>query len=328
MWCAVLHARESNAPESPVVPGCMEKPQRCLDARGGVVTLAETISTIEHLCGDATFSFVEKCAAIEDAIAEISADRLLEHLDEAGLIPERFDHDSTEEKLFAKYCDALLTRSLRELGLNARLIEERADAADVLASYGSYKLVGDAKAFRLSRTAKNQKDFKVEALNQWRKGADYACLVCPLYQYPVSNSQIYQQARAYNVTLLSYTHLAFVIRHRPDPGSLQPLWEVAKGTPAGKSAGSYWSAVTQAVNKITGTNSKDWDAAVEGAAALLPRQAAEQIDFWDAQKARIVELTADAARLELITALKIESKIAVIKNSVAEIEATKETFES
>ncbi len=292
------------------------------------MNLSKTIETIEYLCGDATFSFVERCAAVADAIADIDTALLLEHLDEGGLIPERFDHDSTEEKLFAKYCDALLTRALGELGLKAQLIEERADAADVLASYGNYKLVSDAKAFRLSRTAKNQKDFKVEALNQWRKGADYACLVCPLYQYPTSSSQIYLQARAYNVTLLSYTHLAFLIRHRPEPSSLQPLWEVAKTTPEGKSATAYWSAVIQAVNKITGTNAKEWDAAVESAAALLPRQAAEQIAFWEAQKARIMEMSPDAAKLELIAALKIESKIAVIKESVAEIEAAKETFES
>ena len=271
---------------------------------------------------------MEKCAAVADAIAELDTLLLLRHLDEAGIIPERFDHDSTEEKLFAKYCDALLTRALRELGLEAGLIEERADAADVLAAFGSYKLVGDAKAFRLSRTAKNQKDFKVEALNQWRKGADYACLVSPLYQYPASSSQIYQQARAYNVTLLSYTHLAFLIRHRPDPASLESLWQVAKTTPEGKSATAYWSSVTKTVNEITGTGAKDWDAAVEGAAALLPKQAAEQTAFWDAEKARIMELSPDAAKLELIAALKIDSRIAVIKESVAQIEASKETFES
>jgi hypothetical protein len=37
----------------------------------------------------------------------------------------------------------------------------RADSADVEGATKDYTIVGDAKAFRLSRTAKNQKDFKV-----------------------------------------------------------------------------------------------------------------------------------------------------------------------
>ena len=59
-------------------------------------------------------------------------------------------------------------------------------------------------------------------------------LVSPLYQFPNSNSQIYLQASAYNVTLLSYTHLAFLIRSKPDPKRLRPLWEVAKKHSSGQ----------------------------------------------------------------------------------------------
>ena len=67
------------------------------------------------------------------------------------------------------------------------------------------------KAFRLSRTAKNQKDFKVEALSKWRKDKDFACFICPLYQYPKNTSQIYRQAIERNVTLLSYIHLVYML---------------------------------------------------------------------------------------------------------------------
>jgi hypothetical protein len=271
---------------------------------------------------------VQKAERVAVVASRLDAGELLEHLDDAGIIPERFDHDSTEEKLFAKYCDALLARALTELGMNARLIEERADAADVMATLEGYTIVGDAKAFRLSRTAKNQKDFKVEALNQWRKGASYACLVSPLYQYPSTNSQIYSQASAYNVTLLSYTHLAFLIRHKPKPADLRRLWEVAATVRAGKSAHAYWSAVGTLVSEITNTTRKEWDKAVEEGAALLPRQANEQIAFWEAQKLRIMTLSAEAARAELVAALKIDSKIVVIRRSTAELQRSKEIFET
>lgn len=285
------------------------------------------IQEIERFCGQVDLSFVDRCAAIADITAKLATDQLLEHLDEAGIIPERFDHDSTEEKVFAKYCDALLARSLAELGMASTLIEERADAADVEAGFDSYRIVGDAKAFRLSRTAKNQKDFKVEALNQWRKGANYACLLSPLYQYPTSNSQIYQQARSYNVTMLSYTHLAFLIRHQADPSKLRRLWEAPQNAPAGKSAKAYWRTIGDVVSEITGTAPKDWDRAVEQASALLPRQADEQIAFWEARKAQIHTLSPEAARAELIAALKIDSKVAVIRSAVAELRESTETFE-
>jgi HindIII restriction endonuclease len=144
----------------------------------------QVIHVITALCKDKTLDFRGRSERLKQDLDSCTEAEILEHLDEAGLIPECFDHDSTEEKLFAKYCDYLLAASWSALGMEAEAILERTDAADVAARVGEYRVVGDAKAFRLSRTAKNQKDFKVEALDKWRKGAQYACLVCPLYQYP------------------------------------------------------------------------------------------------------------------------------------------------
>jgi hypothetical protein len=41
--------------------------------------------------------------------------------------------------------------------------------------------IADAKAFRLSRTAKNQKDFKIQAMDSWKRGKPFAMVVCPIY---------------------------------------------------------------------------------------------------------------------------------------------------
>lgn len=112
--------------------------------------------------------------------------KFIELIKQIGTIPESIPHDSTEEKLFSKASDAVLARAFRELGLKASVIKERADTADVIAKsqYFGYTLVADAKAFRLSRTAKNQKDFKVSALSCWRKDSEYAVLCGPYFQYP------------------------------------------------------------------------------------------------------------------------------------------------
>jgi len=135
-------------------------------------------------------------------------------LEQIGTIPESITHDSTEEKLFAKASDIILSRSFREIGLKSTLIKERADSADVYAEslFHGYTLVADAKAFRMSRTAKNQKDFKISVLSGWRNDANYAVLCAPYFQYPKSQSQIFAQSIENNVCLLSWEHLIFMIK--------------------------------------------------------------------------------------------------------------------
>ena len=116
-----------------------------------------------------SMSFEAATAFLVEAINADSS--FADTLRQTGVIPEAIGHDSTEEKLFAKASDAALSRAFRELGLKSIILKERADSADVLAEspIHGYSIAADAKAFRLSRTAKNQKDFKVAALSGWRQ---------------------------------------------------------------------------------------------------------------------------------------------------------------
>lgn len=274
----------------------------------------EIVSTIVQLSQDSKLTFTSRAAVIAEGLSKISTSQLLIHLAHAGVIPECFDHDSTEEKLFAKYCDALLARSLTELGMNSTVILERADAADVVATHGKYKIVGDAKAFRLSRTAKNQKDFKVEALNTWRKGADYSCLVCPLYQYPSSDSQIYDQATRYNVTLLSYAHISYLIKQKiSNDGLLAILWKSSATCKSGKDARKYWNCINTCISTITKDSSGGLQKELNSAMTHLPDLAEEQIAFWKAKIEEVKGMTREAAIAEVIRALKINEKILVIR---------------
>ena len=167
------------------------------------------ILSIIHSSSSADFE--EDCNLLEDCINSDSD--FTGTLRQIGIIPENIAHDSTQEKLFSKASDLVLSRAFRELGLKSAVIKARGDSADVLAEselYG-YTLVSDAKAFRLSRTAKNQKDFKVSALSSWQKDDDYAVLCAPYFQYPAKISQIYSQALSNNVCLLSWEHIVFMI---------------------------------------------------------------------------------------------------------------------
>jgi type II restriction enzyme len=182
-------------------------------------------------------------------------------------------------------------------------------------------IVGDAKAFRLSRTAKNQKDFKVEALNQWKKGADYALLACPLYQYPTRTSQIYDQAIRYNVALLSFTHLGFLIRSRPaDPNALASLWSISTGLTSGKDAIPYWNAVSKEVCRIADKTLEEWDRYLEASKRFTLEQAQEQKTFWEAEKVRISKFDHDEAVAALIKALRIDNNISLISRTISDLE--------
>jgi len=279
----------------------------------------EVVDYISTLAHDLSLTFVQKVLKLEEEVAKFDKTQLLEHLSQADVIPEKYPHDSTEEKLYAKYSDALFAKGLSELGLKSSVIKERADAADVEAIGDGYSLVGDAKAFRLSRTAKNQKDFKVEALNQWKKSANYACLLGPLYQYPTSNSQIYGQATRYNVTLFSFTHLIFLIKSgiKKDV-DLKKLWNVASSIPQGQSATVYWNAVLQVVLELTGKSEDDWKNVVKESQRYLDKQSRKEVAYWEKEIEKIEGYNHKQAVDELIKALKLNSEIKIIEKFATE----------
>lgn len=282
---------------------------------------ADVPALIAEICANAATSFKDRTEQLYAQLEDLDREAVLDHIEYGGVIPESYSHDSSEEKLFAKYCDFLLAKALQHLGMKSAVIEERADAADVIAETKKYKIVGDAKAFRLSRTAKNQKDFKVEALSQWKKTADYACLVCPLYQYPTKTSQIYDQAIRYNVTLLSFTHLGFLLRADAiQHEEFDKLWAVSGALDSGKDAVPYWNAISHQVAAAAGRSIADWDKYLLDSKKLLLEQAQEQLTFWEQEKDRIRAMDHEQAVEALISALRIESNITMITKTISDLE--------
>lgn len=137
--------------------------------RASIASLIESISKRTD-----AFDFLER------ELASIAPAELRNELLNCGIIPERFGHDSSEEKLWAKYCDIILNISFNVLDIESEVIRVRGDSADIRGIAAQYSIVADAKAFRLSRTAKNQKDFKIASLDDWRRENTYACLVAPI----------------------------------------------------------------------------------------------------------------------------------------------------
>ena len=252
---------------------------------------------------------------LEKKFAEITKSELSSSLLECGIIPESLAHDSSEEKLWAKYCDILLAQTWTYLSIPSEVLRARGDSADVFGKTLAYSIVGDAKAFRLSRTAKNQKDFKVRALDDWRKSNTYACLVSPLYQYPKRFSQIYEQAIERNVVLLSYIHLKFLLDHA-NGQNLDSLWRIGSELPKSKSAQQYWEAIDRTTCDIVGTSEDTLKSYKRQAIDKTKAIGKEGIDFWEGRVDTYKGLSQEEVIARLIRAEKIETKIQTIKRAI------------
>ena len=243
---------------------------------------------------------------------------IVDHLRLAGAIPEHYGHDSSEEKLYSKYTDALLSASFTHIGLNSIVLSERADAADVEAATQDYALVADAKAFRLSRTAKNQKDFKVEAMHGWKRGKPFAIIVCPIYQLPNRSSQIYQQAIARTVCIFTYSHLAVLVRLAEATSktvALDALHQILKATEPlnpSKEAMPYWHQINRTMLDAHPCISDLWQE--EKIANLESIKAAkdEGLTALANERQRILKMSHDEAIQALIKDKNIEGRTRVI----------------
>lgn len=266
--------------------------------------------------GDDTSSMIESLRAETAKEGEAA---LLDHLRICGAMPERYGHDSSAEKLYSKYTDAVICEAFTAIGLRSTVISARADAADVQARTSRYSLVADAKAFRLSRTAKNQKDFKIQAMDGWRGDLDFAVVVCPIYQLPSRTSQIYQQAASRNVCILSYSHLAALVglglrkgARNATKGLGMVLKKVSLLHPS-KSASDYWNGINGALMDSLGSDGDLWTeektASLEGLAVVKK----ESLAYLQTERDRLLGLSHREALNELIRLAGIDSRIAQVE---------------
>lgn len=257
---------------------------------------------------------------LESEIKKYGTISLLNHLRLCGDIPESYGHDTSEEKQYSKYTDALLSETYKAIGLKSIVLKERADAADVEVFAKNYSFVADAKAFRLSRTAKNQKDFKIQAMDGWKRGKPYAMVVCPIYQLPIKSSQIYEQASSRNVCIFTYSHLAMLVSFSAIEGQSNTeelIHEIFKIIPAlnpSKDASSYWLAVNKTMLGFSKKIEDLWKMEKQAAVESIAVAKNEALTFLAMEREKIMRMSHEEALRELIQVHKIENKIKVIKS--------------
>jgi len=260
---------------------------------------------------------------LEAEISKLGLSVLIDHLRLCGTIPENFGHDSTEEKLYSKYTDCLLALSYKSLGFKSIVLKERADAADVEAFSNNYSFVADEKSFRLSRTAKNQKDFKIQAMDGWKRGKTYAMVVCPIYQLPNTNSQIYEQATTRNVCIFTYSHLAVILMYSSLQGIikaqelLEAVFKTVTAFNPSKNATEYWLAINRTILSFSNKIEKLWNKEKMASAESVLIAKEEALAYLAKEREKIMLMSHDEAINELIRVHKIDNRIKTI-NAVSD----------
>jgi len=256
-------------------------------------------------------------------VAEEKGQRLYNHLRLCGNIPEQYDHDSSEEKQYSKYTDALLSIAFERMAINSLVLTERGDAADVEGFTKDYSFVADAKAFRLSRTAKNQKDFKVQQMDNWKHGKPFAMVVCPIYQVPSRSSQIYLQAIVRNVCVFTYSHLTVLVRIAEVVGEdvsqklLHDIFLMISSFNPSKDSHGYWIPINQTMLKSCDEAKKFWKEEKEAVSETVVLGKKESLEYLAAMRERMVRMSHKEAVAALIIQSKIDAKIRQI-NSVSD----------
>lgn len=243
----------------------------------------------------------------------------LDHLHLCPAIPESYGHNTSEEKLYSKYTDALISAVYSYMGLKSVVLTERSDTADVEVVGDNYSFVADAKVFRMSRTAKNQKDFKVQSMDSWKRGKPYAMIVCPLYQLPSRSSQIYQQATTRNVCIFSYSHLAVLAhlaageRTRVAIDLLHEVFKVVQALNPSKDATDYWQAVNRTMLGYGKTIADLWKMEKMAMVESIKVSKESALAHYAARRDAIMRLTHEEALKKLVGMYKIDSCVKTIE---------------
>lgn len=260
---------------------------------------------------------------IEAYINSLKKGDFIEIVKEIGTIPEIIEASSTEEKLYSKASDIVLARCFNEIGLKAKAVSERGNSADIIAqSEHGYTLVADAKTFRLSRTARNQKDYKISTLSKWRgMENDFAVLVAPYFQYPNTTSQIYSSSLSDKVCLLSWEHMLFLLNKEVFEDmslSLEQIWNAPTRIERDSriAYADRMNCLFPYINKMVcdriSSNLSDFENQLDICKSYIVERSDNEISILKSEIKTIETYTREQAIEELIKSRKLNEKISAI----------------
>jgi type II restriction enzyme len=162
-------------------------------------------------------------------------------------------------------------------------------------------------------------------MHGWKRGKPYAMVVCPIYQLPISSSQIYQQATTQNVCVFTYSHLALLLSFSELEGKakaaqlLKKIFETVKTLNPSKSATDYWLAINKTILSFSKKTEPIWNTEKNAAAESIIVAKETALTFLAQEREKIMRMSHKEALNELIKVHKIESRIKTI-NAISDNE--------
>ena len=289
--------------------------------------LEKLLSLIENLTNQ---EFKQATNSLISFIYKLNRNEVIELVRSIGILPEAIKPSSTQEKLFSKAGDIVLAKAFQLLNLNSKPLEQRGNAGDVIAlsKEFNYGLVADAKSFRLSRTAKNQKDFKVKALSEWREDKDYAVLTAPFFQYPTTKSQIFKQSLDENVLLFSWEHLAILLQldlEETNIFSFEQLWNFpkkqSKKTSVSDSENNFMRDFNKYFMDLFKIDKDTLNQLLQKEINFIEKRSLIEKEYWKKQINIIKNFTREEAIEALLKDINMSSKIETIDSFIKGIKS-------
>ncbi len=157
-------------------------------------------------------------------------------------------------------------------------------------------------------------------MDNWKHGKPYAMVVCPIYQLPSRESQIYKQASTRNVCIFTYSHLSLLVNyaqaegHEKSQNLLHEVFRTISALNPSKSAADYWMAVNKTILNFSKIIQDIWNTEKIAATESIEVAKREGLKCLAAERERIMEMNHEQALQELITINRIEGKIKTIKS--------------
>lgn len=161
----------------------------------------------------------------------------------------------------------------------------------------------------------------------WREDNDFSVLVCPYFQYPKNNSQIYRSALTGNVALFSWEYLYVILScgiKESENVDLRQLWNqshiIMQQTGMADANKCFMPQQDANIREIIGLTEEQFASYFNDIIGSIVNRGNEEIRYYESEIAIIQQLSREDAIAELLLSMKFDSKIETIRRFITQVQ--------
>jgi hypothetical protein len=224
----------------------------------------------------------------DDVLMNLSNDEFIEQLIILGYIPDLYLSDSSQETLYTKLTEVVVSEWARRMGYESKYVKQKSSYEDVDIIIPEGTIVCDAKSFRMGRSQKspNVKDFvKPEDYKKWL--SRHECGIGGLVAYPClhewtgkSDAFKYCSSKNNPIVMLPYKYLAYILKYNNGSLDISKLWEYESiFDNSVNNSVDYWKKMNEVIINITSTSEQVLNTFLKNANDLIREYTLYNIDY-------------------------------------------------